>query len=68
MAPVTTHLTDLPSAVLVDHREGFPEISVINCDEVLTIPKSALVRRIGRLSAMKIDALHDALRFALSLR
>jgi mRNA interferase MazF len=68
VASVTTHLTDAPSAVLIDHRDGLPEASVINCDELVTIPKTALVRRIGRLSADRREALDLALLFALQLR
>jgi mRNA interferase MazF len=68
VASVTTHLTDSPTAVLIDHRDGLPEASVINCDELVTIPKSALVRRIGRLSSDRREALDHALRFALDLR
>lgn len=68
VASVTTKLTDIPSAVLIDHRDGLPEASVVNCDELVTIPKTALVRRIGRLSADRREALDHALLFALQLR
>lgn len=68
VASVTTHLTDLPSVVLIDHRDGLPEASVINCDELVTIPKTALVRRLGRLSVDRREALDSALLFALQLR
>ena len=68
VAHVTSHLRDAPTSVLVDHRDGLLQLSAVNCDELQTIPKTALLRRIGRLSIAKIEALDDALRFALQLR
>ena len=68
VAWVTTAIRDLPTYVLLDHRDGLPDLSAVNCDELQTIPKARLTRRLGRLSAEKIDALDDALRFALQLR
>lgn len=68
VAAITTALRDIPTHVPVDQRDGLRELSAINCDELQAIPKTALVRRIGRLSAAKIDALNDALQFALQLR
>jgi len=68
VASVTTALRDAPTHVFLDHRDGLPLLSAINCDELQSIPKSALVRRIGRLSELQLAALDDALRFALGLR
>lgn len=65
---VTTALRDAPTHVPLDHRDGLPQLSTINCDELYTIPKAKLIRRIGRLSETKLAALDDALRFALQLR
>ena len=68
VASVTTNVRDVPAQILIDHREGMKELSVVNCDELSTILKVGLVRRIGRLSELKIEDLDDALRFALQLR
>lgn len=68
VAAITTALRDVPTFVLLDHRDGFPQPSAINCDELQTIPKAALKRRIGRLSAQKLEAVDHALAFALGLR
>lgn len=68
VAAVTRSVRDLPTEVLLDHRDGFPEACVVNCDDLTTIRKSRLGRRIGRLSETKIESLDDALRFALQLR
>ena len=68
VAAVTTNIRDVPAQILVDHREGLKELSVVNCDELSTITKDRLIRRIGRLSTEKIEAMDEALRFALQLR
>lgn len=68
VAAITTNLRDVPTFVLLDHRDRFARPSAINCDELQTIPKSALIRRIGRVSEHNLAALDDALRFALRLR
>jgi mRNA interferase MazF len=67
VASVTTGLRDIPTHVPVDERDGLAHPSAINCDELKTLPKARLVRRIGRLSEAKIAALDEALRFALHL-
>lgn len=68
VAAVTTAIRELQTYVLLDHRDGLPKLSAVNCDELQTIPKAQLTRRLGRLSAAKIDEIDDALRFALQLR
>jgi mRNA interferase MazF len=68
VAAITTTIRGLQTEVFVDQRDGLGEASVVNCDELNAIPKEWLVRRVGRLSQTKIEALDDALRFALQLR
>lgn len=68
VAAITSTLRDVPTHIPLDHRDGLAHLSAINCDELQTIPKTALVRRIGRLAESKLAALDDALRFALQLR
>lgn len=67
VATITTTIRGIPSEVVLDHRDGFDTTCAINCDELLTLAKSLLVRRIGRLSEGKLDALHRALAFSLQL-
>ena len=38
-----------------------------NADNVTTVAKAHLLRQIGRLSAGKLQAVEDAVRFALAL-
>ena|SRR5687767_7885162 len=68
VAAITRTVRGLPTEVDLDHRDGFPDPCVVNCDDLVTIRKARLDRRIGRLSGTKIDSLDDALRFALQLR
>ncbi len=68
VAAITSSIRGLPTEVVLDHRDGFPQVCAINCDDLKTIQKASLERRLGRLSETKIDSLDDALRFALQLR
>jgi mRNA interferase MazF len=67
VAAVTRTARGLPSEVELDERDGLPRSWVANCDDLNTIAKVRLVRRVGRLSAVKLLELHEALRFALQL-
>jgi mRNA-degrading endonuclease toxin of MazEF toxin-antitoxin module len=53
--------------VKVGRREGLSKTSVINCDWLVTLPKACLERRLGGLSAAKLEQLDSSLRFALGL-
>jgi len=68
VARITSAIRELPSEVLLDRRDGFPQPCAVNCDELTTIRKVRLERRIGRLSETKIQSVDDALLFALQLR
>ncbi len=68
VAAITSTVRGLPTEVLLNHRDGFSQPCAANCDDLTTIRKSRLDRRIGRLSEVRIEALDDALRFALQLR
>ncbi len=64
---VTRRARGLPSEVTLDERDGLPRSSVANCDDLTTIAKARLIRRVGRLSEPKILELDEALRFSLQL-
>lgn len=57
----------IATEVALDESDGMREASVINCDDIFTIDKSRLLRRIGQLSPSKLDRFHRALKFALSI-
>ena len=67
IAPITSMVRDAPTFVILDHRDGLAHVSAINCDELNTLDKSKLMRRLGRLSATKMAQLDAALRFALQI-
>jgi len=64
---VTTRIRNLSVEIHLGKREGLPRACVANLDTITTIPKRALVERISMLPARKLEALDDALRFALGL-
>jgi len=67
VAPVSTTVRGLAVEVKVGKAEGLPRQGVINCDYLVTIPKTDLVERAGSLNAGKLVHVGDALRFALGL-
>ena len=67
VSPVTTRIRNLSVEIHLGKREGLPRACVANLDTITTIPKRALVERISMLPARKLEALDDALRFALGL-
>lgn len=54
--------------VALGRDEGLSHDCAANCDNVVTIPKSVLTRRRGRLGPGKMDELETALAIALGLR
>ena len=56
----------LASQVAVGPAEGLKHDSSIHCDELVSLPKSALSNFIGMLPPSKIEALNRALRVALA--
>ena len=67
VAPVTTRVRNLSVEIHLGKSEGLPKPCVANLDTITTIPKRALVERIAALPGKKLEALNDALRFALGL-
>jgi mRNA interferase MazF len=67
VATITRTVRGLSSEVELDERDGLPRACVANCDDLTTIAKVRLIRRVGRLSEVKLMELNDALRFALLL-
>ena len=68
-APITRRVRGIPGEVEVGGSEGLPHPGVINCDNIMTIPKAALdAEPLGRLGLVKQAELDRALRFALDVR
>jgi mRNA interferase MazF len=66
-APVYAVHDGLSTQVLVGIDEGLKHDSSIHCDELVSIPKSALTNFVGELSPQKIEALNRALCIALDI-
>jgi len=67
VAAITRTARGLSSEVELDQRDGLPQPCVANCDELTTIAKARLIRRVGRLTGVKLIELDEALKFALQL-
>lgn len=64
-APIYSIHDGLSTQVLVGVEEGLKHESSIHCDELVSLPKSALTNYVGTLSAAKIELLNCALCVAL---
>ena len=68
-APITRTVRGIRSEVEVGPEEGLPEVSVITCNNIVTLPISMLAgSRVGHLSLAKRAALDHALRYALDVQ
>lgn len=67
VAQVTRTIHRVPSEVSLDRADGMPQTCVINCDVLLTVPKSRLLSRIVQLSPARMLEVENALKFALDL-
>lgn len=65
VAEITTTIRGIPIEVAVGSREGLVKHSVVNCDNLRTIAKSALVKKLGRLSPNRQSELKRAIGYAL---
>ncbi len=67
VASVTTRVRSIRSEVLLGPEDGLRRGSVVNLDNINTIPKASLERRMAGLSDEKLAAVDAAIRFALAL-
>lgn len=67
VAQVTRTAHGLPSEVALTQADGMPQDSFANCDVLLTVPKSRLVRRITLLKPSKMSDINNALKFAMEI-
>ena len=64
---VTRTARGLPTEMAVGRAEGVPRPSVVNFDNILTVPRQRLVRVMGQLSADRVAELDRAVKIALGL-
>ena len=67
VAPITTTIRGLSTEVPVGTANGLEQASVISCDNIVTVPVTALGRQIGVLLPAQEAALADAIRLAFDL-
>lgn len=67
VAPITTTIRGLSTEVRVDAANGLAGPSVVSCDNVTTIPASALRAQVGVLLDRQEPALNGAIRAAFDL-
>ncbi|MCY3814011.1 MAG: type II toxin-antitoxin system PemK/MazF family toxin [Gammaproteobacteria bacterium] len=67
VAPVTTHIREIPSEVVLSRDDGLPRECAVNCDHLQTVPRGRLGATISRLSREKMVRVATAIRFALNL-
>ncbi|MBI5745803.1 MAG: type II toxin-antitoxin system PemK/MazF family toxin [Nitrospirae bacterium] len=66
-APVYSTHDALSTQVLIGVEEGLKHDSSIHCDELVSLPKSALTNYVGTLSSTKTKELNRALGIALDI-
>ena len=66
-APIYSVHDGLSTQILVGADEGLKQDSSTHCDELVSLPKSALTQYVGTLSPAKMDELNQALRIALDI-
>ena len=67
VASVTTRIRGLPTEVALERTHGLQRESVVNCDNLFTLPKTAIGRTRGELGAAQTQQLDTALLIALGL-
>jgi len=67
VAPVTRTIRNIPVEVPLDESDGLPSPCVANLDDIATIPKTLIRRRLAILSGEKMQEIEAAIRFALDL-
>lgn len=67
-APVYSRHDGLSTQVRVGTAEGLKTESSIHCDELVSLPKSALTHYIGSLRAAALREVNDALAISLELK
>jgi mRNA interferase MazF len=64
---VTPTVRDLPTTVELGSEHGLRHDCIVNADNIDTIPKDWLRKRVGELGPKKLDELARAVRAALDL-
>ena len=66
-APIYSAYDGLSTQLPIGVDEGLKHESSVHCDELISLPKSALTNFVGTLLPQKLRSLNQALRTALEL-
>ena len=64
VAEITTTIREIPVEVPVGPAEGLPKRCVVNCDNLRTVARSWLVKRLGALPARRHPEVKRAVGYA----
>lgn len=67
VAPLTRTIRDIESEVVLSTQHGVPSLCAISLDNIVTIPKKMLDRRIVALSRETMEGVFDAVRFVFAM-
>jgi mRNA interferase MazF len=67
VAPITTTIRGLSTEVALGRANGLDHNCVVSCDNIVTVPKSALGRQVGHLLPAQEAALTAAIHAAFDL-
>ena len=67
VAPLTRTIRDIESEVVLSTEHGVPSLCAISLDNIVTIPKQMLDRRIVALSRETMEGVFDAVRFVFAM-
>ena len=67
IAPLTRSVRNIPTHVRVTRSDGVYSDSAVNLDNIQTIPKSAIFRKIVRLRHERMDVVFAAIRVAFDM-
>ncbi|MCA1598094.1 MAG: type II toxin-antitoxin system PemK/MazF family toxin [Chloroflexi bacterium] len=67
VAEITRTIRLIPSCVLLTKADGMPYRCEVNLDNIFVVPKDVLSTYVTALRLHKMQAVDDAIRFALAL-
>jgi mRNA interferase MazF len=67
VAPITSTIRGLSTEVPVGTENGLDHPSVVSCDNIVTVPKSAIGRQVGYLLPAQEPQLTEAIHAAFDL-
>lgn len=65
VAPITSTVREIPTEVVLDKTDGMRSRCAVSLDNIVTLPRAALGRRVTGLGAVKLAAVCAAMEFAL---